>query len=113
MGVCDSKSLIIVSDVFSMELDDKFLLEICRAKLNGSSLLTLCSSGNSIIYPCCNDGDGLEFFMFLMLVCLFFAKGEYQGLTSSDSTRKVIDIATLMGKSMGMLLFSCFTYASL
>lgn len=77
VGVCDSKSLIIVSDVFSMELDDKFLLEICRAKLNGSSLLTLCSSG------------------------------EYQGLTSSDSTRKVIDIATLMGKSMGLALVDC------
>ena len=52
VGVSDSKSLIIVSDVFSMELDDKFLLEVCRAKLNGSSLQTLCSSGNSILYSC-------------------------------------------------------------
>jgi len=120
VGVCDSKSLIVVSDVFSMELDDKIVLEVCQAKLNGSSLKTLCSSGNSIIYPCCNDKDGLLFFIFLMLVCLFFAKGEYQVLTNSDSTRKVIDIAALLGKSMGMwhvsalvLLFSCFSYASL
>jgi hypothetical protein len=34
--------------------------------------------------------------------CLFFAKGEYQVLTNSDSTRKVIEIASHLGKSMGM-----------
>lgn len=50
MGVCDSKSLIVVSDELSMELDDEFLLEVCRVKLSGSSLLTLCNSGNSITY---------------------------------------------------------------
>lgn len=77
VGVCDSKSLIIGSDVFSMELDDKFLMEICRVKMNGSSLLTLSSSG------------------------------EYQVLTKEDSTRKVIEIATLLGKSMGLALVDC------
>lgn len=51
--MCDSKSLIVVSDVLSMELDDEFLLEVCRVKLNGSSILTLCSSGNLITYLCC------------------------------------------------------------
>ena len=49
VGVCDSKSSIVVSDVLSMEFDDKFLLELCQLKSNGSSLLTLSTtSGNSI-----------------------------------------------------------------
>ncbi|KAG2674054.1 hypothetical protein I3760_13G118400 [Carya illinoinensis] len=60
-----------------MELDDELLLEVCRVKLNGSSLLTLCNSG------------------------------QFQALTNSDSTRKVIDIAAVLGKSLGLALVDC------
>ena len=47
VGLCDSKSLLVASDVYSMELDDSILLEVCRVKSNGSSLVTLASSGIS------------------------------------------------------------------
>lgn len=47
VGVCDSKSLLVASDVCTTELDDAILLEVCRIKSNGSSLVTLSSSGNS------------------------------------------------------------------
>lgn len=100
VGVCDSESLIAVSDVFSMDLDDRFLSEICQVKLNGSSLLTLRSSGNLTI-PCI-DKDGLQLCMFLILLCLFFAKDERQVHTNPNVTRKVIDIANHLGKSLGM-----------
>ncbi|KAK4607170.1 hypothetical protein RGQ29_001117 [Quercus rubra] len=79
VGVCDSKSSIVVSDVLSMEFDDKFLLELCQLKSNGSSLLTLSTT------------SGVE----------------YQVLTNSDSTTKLIDIAALLGKSMGLALVDC------
>ncbi|XP_006340338.1 bifunctional aspartokinase/homoserine dehydrogenase isoform X5 [Solanum tuberosum] len=45
VGVCDSKSLVVVADVLIAELDDSFLLEVCRVKSNGSSLQTLANSG--------------------------------------------------------------------
>ncbi|KAK4358486.1 hypothetical protein RND71_020715 [Anisodus tanguticus] len=45
VGVCDSKSLVVAPDVLTTELDDSFLLEICRVKSNGSSLQTLGNSG--------------------------------------------------------------------
>ena len=47
VGLCDSKSLLVASDVYTMELDDAILLEVCQVKSNGSSLATLSSSGNS------------------------------------------------------------------
>ncbi|KAB1200103.1 Bifunctional aspartokinase/homoserine dehydrogenase [Morella rubra] len=77
VGVCDSESLIAVSDVFSMDLDDRFLSEICQVKLNGSSLLTLRSSD------------------------------ERQVHTKTNVTRKVIDIANHLGKSLGLALVDC------
>lgn len=77
VGVCDSESLIAVSDVFSMDLDDRFLSEICQVKLNGSSLLTLRSSD------------------------------ECQVHTNPNVTRKVIDIANHLGKSLGLALVDC------
>lgn len=46
VGVCDSKTLLVASDVYTMELDDAKLLEVCRVKSNGSSLVTLSSFGN-------------------------------------------------------------------
>lgn len=51
VGVCDSKCLVVVPDVFSMEFSDNFLLEVCRVKSDSSSLLTLSGSGTSM-YPC-------------------------------------------------------------
>lgn len=45
VGVCDSKSLVVVPDLQTAELDDSFLLEVCRVKSNGSSLQTLADSG--------------------------------------------------------------------
>ncbi|KAH0746968.1 hypothetical protein KY285_008625 [Solanum tuberosum] len=45
VGVCDSKSLVVVADILTAELDDSFLLEVCRVKSNGSSLQTLANSG--------------------------------------------------------------------
>ncbi|KAI8007537.1 hypothetical protein LOK49_LG07G00927 [Camellia lanceoleosa] len=45
VGVCDSKSLLVASDVLTTELDDTSLTEVCQVKLKGSSLLTLGNSG--------------------------------------------------------------------
>lgn len=56
MGVCDSKYLVVVADVLTAELDDSFLLEVCRVKSNGSSLQTLANSGSSspfFFWFCC------------------------------------------------------------
>lgn len=56
MGVCDSKYLVVVADVLTAELDDSFLLEVCRVKSNGSSLQTLVNSGSSspfFFWFCC------------------------------------------------------------
>lgn len=50
MGVSDSKSLVIASDVEKKELDDNVLTEICRAKLDGSSLSKLTGVGK--FFPC-------------------------------------------------------------
>lgn len=46
VGVCDSNSLLVASDVFTMELGDSSLLQVCRIKSDGSSLLTLGGTGN-------------------------------------------------------------------
>lgn len=46
VGVSDSKSLLVASDAFTMELPDDFLLQVCRAKSNGASLSTLSGYGN-------------------------------------------------------------------
>lgn len=45
MGVCDSKSMVVASDVLTEELGDDCLVEICKAKSSGSSLLSLGSLG--------------------------------------------------------------------
>lgn len=62
MGVSDSKSLLLASDMFTRELDDTILNEVSRVKLGGSSLKTLSSFGNSIIS--CSSG---------LLLYIFFA----------------------------------------
>uniref|UniRef100_A0A803PYA0 Homoserine dehydrogenase n=1 Tax=Cannabis sativa TaxID=3483 RepID=A0A803PYA0_CANSA len=76
VGVCDSKSLVVAPDVFSMELSDNLLLEVCRVKLDSSSsLLTL--------------------------------NGECQVYSNPELTKKIIDIAALLGKSTGLALVDC------
>ncbi|PON59193.1 Homoserine dehydrogenase lacking ACT domain containing protein [Parasponia andersonii] len=77
VGVCDSKSLVVAPDVFSMELSDHHLLEVCRLKLASSSLLTLTDSG------------------------------ECQVFSGSDLTKKIVDSAALLGKSTGLALVDC------
>ncbi|KAG8655586.1 hypothetical protein MANES_04G055488v8 [Manihot esculenta] len=49
VGVCDSKSLVVASDVFTRELNDKFLVEVCRVKLNGLSLSKLADFGLAFV----------------------------------------------------------------
>ncbi|XP_062082415.1 uncharacterized protein LOC133788821 isoform X4 [Humulus lupulus] len=69
VGVCDSKSLVAAPDVYSMELSDNLLLEVCRVKLDSSSsLLTL--------------------------------NGECQVYSNSELTKKIIDIAALLGLAL-------------
>ncbi|XP_009620589.1 uncharacterized protein LOC107759801 isoform X2 [Nicotiana tabacum] len=77
VGVCDSKCLVVAPDVFTAELDDSFLLEVCRVKSNGSPLLTL---GNF---------------------------GACQVFTSPDVLLKVTDIGGLLGKSTGLAFVDC------
>ncbi|KAG8655583.1 bifunctional aspartokinase/homoserine dehydrogenase isoform X1 [Manihot esculenta] len=77
VGVCDSKSLVVASDVFTRELNDKFLVEVCRVKLNGLSLSKLADFDECLIY------------------------------LNSESKRKVIDIAALLGKSTGLAFVDC------
>ncbi|KAF3966863.1 hypothetical protein CMV_009072 [Castanea mollissima] len=44
---------------------------------------------------------------FYLYVFFFFERADYQVLTSSDSATKLIDIAALLGKSMGLALVDC------
>ncbi|KAL5994927.1 hypothetical protein ACLOJK_024984 [Asimina triloba] len=77
MGVRDSQSLLVASDIFTSELSDAFLMEICRAKLCGSSLTAL------------RDFD------------------ECQVFSNSEAASKVIDIASVLGKLTGLVLVDC------
>lgn len=77
VGVCDSKSLLVASDVFTKELDDTFLTKVCAAKEKGSSLLTLSSSG------------------------------QCEGFLGLEATRKIMDIAASLGKSRGLAFIDC------
>nr|XP_043630971.1 bifunctional aspartokinase/homoserine dehydrogenase 1 isoform X2 [Erigeron canadensis] len=67
VGVCDSKSFIVSSDVLSTEFDDAFLLHICQTKADRLSLETCIESGKC------------------------------EGFAFSDSVRKLTDIATRLG----------------
>ncbi|KAL8099715.1 hypothetical protein AgCh_032103 [Apium graveolens] len=77
VGVCDSKSLLLASDVCTMELDDAKLLEVCWIKSNSSSLVTLSSSG------------------------------EHQVYSSPEATIKIIEVASSLGKSKGLTIVDC------
>ncbi|KAK2648662.1 hypothetical protein Ddye_016151 [Dipteronia dyeriana] len=77
VGVCDSKSLVVASDVLSNELNDNFLSEVFRVKVDGFSLLTL------------------------------WGLGECQVFKNSELKEKVIDVASVMGKSTGLAFVDC------
>ena len=83
VGVSDSKSLLLASDVFTRELDDTFLNEVSRVKLGGSSLKTLSSFGNSII-SCCSERSGLSQYI-SFIYALFYCKKLLFILLSSSS----------------------------
>nr|CAN66806.1 hypothetical protein VITISV_041909 [Vitis vinifera] len=68
VGVSDSKSLLLASDVFTRELDDTFLNEVSRVKLGVNE-------------------------------CQVFA--------NSEATRTVIDTATRLSKSTGLVVVDC------
>ncbi|KAH0974456.1 hypothetical protein GBA52_016355 [Prunus armeniaca] len=77
VGVSDSKSLVVASDAFTMELGDTFLMEVCRVKSDGASLSTISGCGESKVF------------------------------TNSESTKKIIDVAAFLGKSTGLALVDC------
>ncbi|KAJ7964853.1 Homoserine dehydrogenase [Quillaja saponaria] len=77
VGAGDSKSLVVTSDLFSGELNDNFLSEVCRVKSDGSSLSTINGSG------------------------------EWQVFSHLESQKKVLDISALLGKSTGLALVDC------
>ncbi|KAJ8750278.1 hypothetical protein K2173_014193 [Erythroxylum novogranatense] len=77
VGVCDSKSLVVTSDVLTGELDDAFLSELCRLKSNGSSLSSLSDFGECRVYA------------------------------NSESNNTILEIAALVGKSTGLAFVDC------
>ncbi|VVA35620.1 PREDICTED: bifunctional [Prunus dulcis] len=77
VGVSDSKSLVVASDAFTMELGDTFLMEVCRVKSDGASLSTISGYDESKVF------------------------------TNSESTKKIIDVAAFLGKSTGLALVDC------
>lgn len=79
VGVSDSKSLVVASDVFTKEFNDNLLSEICRLKADHSSLSTLIS------------GFG----------------GECQVFLDSDLRGKLSEIASLLGISTGLAFVDC------
>lgn len=48
VGVCDSQSLVVTADVFTMGLSDTSLMEICQKKSSGSPLTALNDFGISL-----------------------------------------------------------------
>ncbi|KAG6590252.1 hypothetical protein SDJN03_15675, partial [Cucurbita argyrosperma subsp. sororia] len=77
IGVCDSRSLVVASDVLTTELNDKILLEICHLKSSGGSLSKLSNLGESKLF------------------------------SDTEATKKVIDITTLLGKATGLACVDC------
>ncbi|XP_038988261.1 bifunctional aspartokinase/homoserine dehydrogenase 1 isoform X2 [Phoenix dactylifera] len=77
LGVCDSRSLLVVDDVATKGMQDSFLMEICRAKSSGSSLSSLLRLGQCQIFK---DAEMMD---------------------------KVIDIAGLLGRSTGLAVADC------
>ncbi|THU68895.1 hypothetical protein C4D60_Mb08t08670 [Musa balbisiana] len=77
VGICDSRSLLLVEDVAAMGFDDAFLTEICRIKSSSSSLSAL-----------------LDF-------------GHCQLFKDSEASTKILDIAGLLGRTTGLTVVDC------
>lgn len=77
VGVSDSKSLLVAPDLFTTELNDTFLSEVCRIKSDGSSLLK----------------------------CSGF--GECNTFTNPESMREVTNIAARLVRSTGLTFVDC------
>ena len=112
MGVCDSNSLVLASDVSTKELDDASLMEVCRIKSSGSSLHSLSNFGNKVV--------GFFTLLFLIIdslvsihdekvnsvafLSLNFCLGDCQVFSGQEVVKKAIDIADRFGKSTGLFL---------
>ncbi|CAM0950398.1 unnamed protein product [Alopecurus aequalis] len=77
VGVADSSSLLVADDVRASGLDDALLTDLCAAKSAGSPLSSLLARGH----------------------CQVFNKPEAMG--------KVIDAATMLGRTTGLVLVDC------
>ncbi|KAL2927094.1 Bifunctional aspartokinase/homoserine dehydrogenase [Bienertia sinuspersici] len=77
VGVADSKSLLSVPDIFTTELDDDSINEICRLKSNGSSLDSLTSLG------------------------------DYQVFSNSETITNISEIASHLVRSTGLAVVDC------
>nr|TKW07616.1 hypothetical protein SEVIR_7G318751v2 [Setaria viridis] len=77
VGVADSSSLLVADDVHSSGLDDALLTQLCAAKAAGSPLSALLGQGH----------------------CQLFQNPE--------ARRKVIDAATTLGRTTGLVLVDC------
>ncbi|KAJ0975545.1 hypothetical protein J5N97_017510 [Dioscorea zingiberensis] len=77
VGVCDSRSLLLVDNVDEMEFSDEFLLKMCRAKSVGSPLASLSDSGQLLVFE------------------------------NLKVKEKVIDVAGLLGRSTGLVIVDC------
>ncbi|VAI30120.1 unnamed protein product [Triticum turgidum subsp. durum] len=77
VGVADSSSLLVADDVRASGLDDALLNDLCSAKSAGSPLSSLLARGH----------------------CQVFNKPEAMG--------KVIDAATMLGRTTGLVIVDC------
>ncbi|KMT05017.1 hypothetical protein BVRB_7g171760 [Beta vulgaris subsp. vulgaris] len=77
VGVADSKSLLSVPDIFTTELDDHSINEICRLKSDGSCLSSLTSLGS------------------------------YQVFSNSETITNITEIAKHLVRSTGLAVVDC------
>ncbi|KAL6499692.1 hypothetical protein OROGR_027602 [Orobanche gracilis] len=77
VGVCDSKCMVVKHDVLISELDDEFLLKLCKVKSGGSSL---------------QEVDDF---------------GDCQVISGQEIENKVMDVAATLCKSSGLVLVDC------
>ncbi|KAF2909288.1 hypothetical protein DAI22_11g015600 [Oryza sativa Japonica Group] len=77
LGVADSSSLLVADDLHSNGFDDALLADLCAAKSAGSPLSSL------------------------------LARGQCQLFNNTEARRKVIDTASVLGKTTGLVLVDC------
>lgn len=87
VGVCDSQSLLTAIDLVYEELSDLFLMEICNAKLSGSSLTTLSNFGRCQIF---RYSETIE-----EVVCIARCLRQFTGLVLVDCSASLETIRVL------------------